>query len=33
MAELQRLQNLIQTPHGARAWKNMVSYSSTGWFA
>jgi len=33
MAELERLRNLIQTRHGARAWKNMVSYSSTGWFA
>jgi histidinol-phosphate aminotransferase len=33
MAELQRLQNLIQTPHGARAWKNMISCTSPGWFA
>ena len=33
MAELQRLQGLIQTRDGARPWKNMVSYSSTGWFA
>jgi histidinol-phosphate aminotransferase len=33
MAELQRLQDLLHTRNGARAWKNMVSYSSTGWFA
>jgi histidinol-phosphate aminotransferase len=33
MAELERLNNLIQTPQGARAWKNMVTYSSNGWFS
>jgi histidinol-phosphate aminotransferase len=33
MEELHRVRNLIQTPNGTRAWKNMVSYSSTGWFA
>jgi len=33
MAELQRLAHLIQTRNGARAWKNLVSYSSPGWFA
>jgi histidinol-phosphate aminotransferase len=33
MAELHRLRDLIQTPNGTRAWKNLVSYSSTGWFA
>jgi histidinol-phosphate/aromatic aminotransferase/cobyric acid decarboxylase-like protein len=29
--ELHRLRDLIQTPDGARAWKNMVAYNSTGW--
>ena len=33
MTELERLKDMIQTPDGNRAWKNMVSYSSTGWFA
>lgn len=33
MTELERLKHLIQTPDGERAWKNMVAYSSTGWFA
>ncbi len=33
MSELERLKHLIQTPNGARAWKNMVSYPSAGWFA
>jgi len=33
MAELQRLQGLIQARNGAGAWKNMVSFSSTGWFS
>ncbi len=32
MSELERLKHLIQTPNGARAWKNIVSYSSAGWF-
>ena len=31
MNELHRLRNLIQAPDGTRAWKNMVSYTSTGW--
>ena len=31
MAELHRLRELIQRPDGARAWKNMVEYNSTGW--
>jgi histidinol-phosphate aminotransferase len=33
IAELHRLRDLIQRPDGAGAWKNIVSYSSTGWFA
>jgi histidinol-phosphate aminotransferase len=33
MAELQRVENLIESRRGARAWKNIVSYPSTGWFA
>jgi histidinol-phosphate aminotransferase len=33
MAELRRLQDMIQTRDGARAWKDMVTYPSTGWFA
>jgi len=33
MAELQRLQTMIQTRDGTRAWKEMVAYPSTGWFA
>jgi len=32
MEELHRVRDLIQTPNGKAAWKNMVSYSSTGWF-
>jgi histidinol-phosphate aminotransferase len=32
MAELERLQSLIQTRNGAGGWKDMA-YSSTGWFA
>ena len=32
-AELERVEDLIETRNGARAWKNMVSYSSQGWFA
>ena len=31
MTELHRLRALIQTPNGAQAWKDMVSYNSTGW--
>jgi len=33
MAELERLKNLIQTRDGVGARKDMVAYSSTGWFA
>jgi histidinol-phosphate aminotransferase len=33
MAELERVERLIESPRRARAWKNIVSYSSTGWFA
>ena len=32
-AELERVQDLIESRRGARAWKNMVAYPSTGWFA
>ena len=33
ITELQRLRELIQTRDGAQAWKDMVDYPSTGWFA
>jgi histidinol-phosphate aminotransferase len=33
MAELLRVESLIERRPGARAWKNIVSYPSTGWFA
>ncbi len=31
--ELQRLEHLMDTRDGTRAWKNLVTYSQTGWFA
>ncbi len=31
--ELERMEHLIDTRDGARAWRNFVAYSSTGWFA
>ncbi|MBZ5566126.1 MAG: histidinol-phosphate transaminase [Acidobacteriia bacterium] len=31
--ELQRLEHLMDTRDGTRAWKNFVTYSQTGWFA
>ena len=31
--ELRRMENLLDTQDGAKAWKNFVAYSSTGWFA
>jgi len=33
MTELGRLRRLIETRNGTGAWKNMVTYTSTGWFA
>jgi histidinol-phosphate aminotransferase len=33
MGELERVEKLIESRRGARAWKNIVSYPSTGWFA
>jgi histidinol-phosphate aminotransferase len=33
LAELRRVKDLIQIPNGGGAWKNLVSYSSPGWFA
>jgi histidinol-phosphate aminotransferase len=33
MAEIERCEPMIETRNAAKAWKNMVSYSSTGWFA
>ncbi len=33
MEELQRLEHLMDTRDGTRAWKNFVTYSQTGWFA
>ncbi len=33
MRELERLSGMIQTPDGKPAWKNLVTYPSTGWFA
>jgi hypothetical protein len=27
------LSGLIQTPDGKPAWKNLINYPSTGWFA
>jgi histidinol-phosphate aminotransferase len=33
MRELERLSGMIQTPDGKPAWKNLISYPSTGWFA
>ncbi len=33
MEELQRLEHLMVTRDGTRAWKNFVTYSQTGWFA
>ncbi len=31
--ELQRLEHLMDTRDGTRAWRNFVTYSQTGWFA
>jgi histidinol-phosphate aminotransferase len=31
--ELQRVENLLDSRDGAKAWKNFAAYSSTGWFA
>ena len=31
--ELARLQHLMDTRDGTKAWRNFVTYSSTGWFA
>jgi histidinol-phosphate aminotransferase len=31
--ELQRVENLLDSRDGAKAWKNFAVYSSTGWFA
>ncbi len=31
--ELERLQYLMDTRDGAKAWRNFVTYSNTGWFA
>ena len=31
--ELERLQHLMDTRDGAKAWRNFVTYSNTGWFA
>ncbi len=31
--ELERLEHLMDTRNGTRAWKNFVTYSQTGWFA
>jgi histidinol-phosphate/aromatic aminotransferase/cobyric acid decarboxylase-like protein len=33
MAELERFEQMIETRNAAKAWKDLVSYSSTGWFA
>jgi histidinol-phosphate aminotransferase len=33
MAELESFAPMIETRDSTKAWKNMVSYSSTGWFA
>jgi histidinol-phosphate aminotransferase len=33
MAELERLESLIESRRGARAWRDIVSYPSVGWFA
>jgi histidinol-phosphate/aromatic aminotransferase/cobyric acid decarboxylase-like protein len=30
---LQRQDHLIETRNGAKAWRNFVTYSQTGWFA
>jgi histidinol-phosphate aminotransferase len=31
--ELERVEHLIDTRNGAKAWRNFVAYSQTGWFA
>lgn len=31
--ELERMEHLMDTRDGSRAWRNFVTYSSTGWFA
>jgi histidinol-phosphate aminotransferase len=31
--ELERVEHLMDTRDGSRAWRNFVSYSQTGWFA
>jgi histidinol-phosphate aminotransferase len=31
--ELQRVEHLVDTRDGTRAWRNFVNYSPTGWFA
>jgi histidinol-phosphate aminotransferase len=33
MEELEKMERLIDTRNGSAAWRNFVSYSSTGWFA
>ncbi len=33
MEELERMEHMIETKNGAHAWKNFVTYSTTGWFA